>query len=611
MRSGRGGWGREVPTLLTDHWQDFTFDLSDLPGKESVNSVGVYISEDTYPNGTVLDFYLARLELVRYRQPTLHGLTLVAPIAFADTRAVAAKVELLGVKEGANAPVELSLLRGKTVVAKQVVRGPGGRDPGLARPTPRSPRRGVHANRRGAGAASPFRSVSSPRPGRRPPDDPTRVLVLLVLLVAATAASAEVLVFDMGSRDSALWPGAERVTAQDARWTSTEGLTEFDRPATGSPLWTNAVTQDGVVGKGSNAFRFPAAAGPWNVYVLSGIGGKWDRSTYPYWDFDVATGGGTWSVQIEAPRWDGPFRFQHHTFRTTSTGQVEVKLAPRNGWMISGIVAWQAKDEAAARQLISPWRSGRPRRSRRSGTRTCARPPALPRRCAVVDQKRAASSSGTATGPRRSTPGPTRRRRRSTPRCALFASPGEYEPLTFTVRPLRALAPGAACTVSGLGPVPATAIEVRKVRYVKVRRNYSDTGLYRIVPDVLERWTGGPLPANENATFWLTVHVPEERDSPASTAEAVGSRPTARPPTCPWSCACWGSNLQEDPKHTYGIYYDSVLSPSNEAPDALSKQHWIRVTEQQLRRHGRPRHAQRHPRLLVQRGRRARASSRA
>ena len=126
MRSGRGGWEREVPTLPTDRWQEFTFDLSDLPGKESVNSVGVYVSEDTYPNGTVLDFYLARLELVRYTQPTLRALTLVSPIAFADAKAVAAEVELLGVKEGADAPVELSLLRGKTVVAKQVVRGQEG-----------------------------------------------------------------------------------------------------------------------------------------------------------------------------------------------------------------------------------------------------------------------------------------------------------------------------------------------------------------------------------------------------------------------------------------------------------------------------------------------------
>jgi hypothetical protein len=90
------------------------------------------------------------------------------------------------------------------------------------------------------------------------------------------------------------------------------------------------------------------------------------------------------------------------------------------------------------------------------------------------------------------------------PTLRLFAAPGEYEPLTFTIRPLRALR-RAEVTVVPLGPVPAEAVEVRKVRYLKARRNYSDSGLYRIVPDVLDRWSGGPLAADENATFWLTV----------------------------------------------------------------------------------------------------------
>ena len=53
----------------------------------------------------------------------------------------------------------------------------------------------------------------------------------------------------------------------------------------------------------------------------------------------------------------------------------------------------------------------------------------------------------------------------------------------------------ASIGVTALGPVPAAAIEVRKVRFMKARRNYSASGLYRTVPDVLDRWAGGPLTA--------------------------------------------------------------------------------------------------------------------
>lgn len=95
------------------------------------------------------------------------------------------------------------------------------------------------------------------------------------------------------------------------------------------------------------------------------------------------------------------------------------------------------------------------------------------------------------------------------PALRVFAAPGESEPLNFIVRPEVALR-DAKVIVSDIGPVPAGHIEVRRVRYMRARPNYTVTGRYRTVPDVLEHFAGGDLPVGENTRFWITLRVPEK-----------------------------------------------------------------------------------------------------
>ncbi|MFB3883399.1 MAG: hypothetical protein ACE149_19200 [Armatimonadota bacterium] len=111
-------WERDVEGLRPGRWQEFAFDLSEVPALDRVRSVGIFISEDAYRDGERLRFYIAKLELVRYRRPTMVEMRPLASPAFADARALPVEVTMLGLPESGSAPVSLRLLRGGRVVAR-------------------------------------------------------------------------------------------------------------------------------------------------------------------------------------------------------------------------------------------------------------------------------------------------------------------------------------------------------------------------------------------------------------------------------------------------------------------------------------------------------------
>jgi hypothetical protein len=115
---GNANWEREAEGLRKDQWMEFTFDLSDVPQRERVDHVGLFISEADYPDGAELQFGIADLELVRYRRPTLVGLEPLARVAFADAKALPLAVKMYGLSAGATAPVQIMLRQGQRVVTE-------------------------------------------------------------------------------------------------------------------------------------------------------------------------------------------------------------------------------------------------------------------------------------------------------------------------------------------------------------------------------------------------------------------------------------------------------------------------------------------------------------
>ena len=107
-----------------------------------------------------------------------------------------------------------------------------------------------------------------------------------------------------------------------------------------------------------------------------------------------------------------------------------------------------------------------------------------------------------------SRPGPGQR----TATLQAFATPGEHEPMTFSVHALRPLAK-AAVSVSDLrGPAGAIASErvtVYPVRCMNKRVTYSSNSYVKDMPVLLERRSEVDLAQGQSKRFWLDVHVPD------------------------------------------------------------------------------------------------------
>jgi hypothetical protein len=133
-------WETSADGLRPGVWREYIYDLTEIPYRDQVRMVEFAIAESEYHDGESLDFWISKLELVRYTRPTLVDLALESRVAFADQRAVPFTVKVLGVAAGGTAPVQVSLQRaGKSVAAQQLKAGEGVTPLGFSLSHPLSP----------------------------------------------------------------------------------------------------------------------------------------------------------------------------------------------------------------------------------------------------------------------------------------------------------------------------------------------------------------------------------------------------------------------------------------------------------------------------------------
>jgi len=141
-----------------------------------------------------------------------------------------------------------------------------------------------------------------------------------------------------------------------------------------------------------------------------------------------------------------------------------------------------------------------------------------------------------------------------------FATPGEYEPLTFSIYPVRALE-NMRVTVSPLrgapGELPASAIDVRLLTYWNIGYpRYTSRTTYRCTPELLERMAVHSSPARECQRWWFTVHVPEGA-KPGTYRGVVRVRDDHMSASVeiPVAFRVLGFRLRSDPAKHYSAYY--------------------------------------------------------
>ena len=95
---------------------------------------------------------------------------------------------------------------------------------------------------------------------------------------------------------------------------------------------------------------------------------------------------------------------------------------------------------------------------------------------------------------------------------AAFATPGEFEPLTFSIYPVRKLQNlKVRCSplTCNAGEIPTDEITVRLVTYWNIGYpRYTSRTTYRRTPELLEHLSVHSSPSGECQRYWIQVHVP-------------------------------------------------------------------------------------------------------
>ncbi len=417
-------------------------------------------------------------------------------------------------------------------------------------------------------------------------------LVMLCLAAAQTVAAAPKL-FDMGTAQSAVWDGCTRVTAQDLfslqsgfGWQTAEGLNAQARSYTTSvenrsrgaeeqpPIWTNPITEDCIAGERENAFLFHSPPGEYDLYVMCGTS---EAMRSQFFDFTVQVGAQTRRVQIE-----GGYQFRSLRFhiRAPANGALTIKFIPRSKWVVNAILAWTAPEaERVEKDIIAPLEEWTYRMPPAEWAKWKEEPelgssPMPPTR--ETDQKRGFVVYSRPyleciyphTQPRAEDLNPALR---------FFATPGEFEPINFAVYPLRDLT-GAKVKVSAIGPVPAAQIDIRHVRFIQARPNYTSRYRYRVVPDILEHFDSLDLKAGENARFWLTARVPDNAPPGIYTGK-VTFECSGGEAELPVTLRVLPFKLRDDPNKIFGIYYRHPYDQLARADDEVSREYFRRKAE--------------------------------
>jgi hypothetical protein len=141
-----------------------------------------------------------------------------------------------------------------------------------------------------------------------------------------------------------------------------------------------------------------------------------------------------------------------------------------------------------------------------------------------------------------------------------FATPGEFEPVTFAlyaVRPLQNLKVRVSALTSPSGDIPAGRIDVRLATYWNVGYPaYTTVKTYRRVPELLERVTVHTSPAGECQWYWLTVHVPDDAKAGLYQGTVtVWDDGFDQAVEVPLAFRVLGFHLQKDPRKHFSAYF--------------------------------------------------------
>lgn len=432
--------------------------------------------------------------------------------------------------------------------------------------------------------------------------------LILLAAIAAQPAAAKTWLFDFGSQKSEVRAGFARVTAKTAYdpklgygWKTTAGLKEQyqpysrqwkDNPGRGAaeppPIYANEVTCDAVLSKQAGTFLVDLPAGRYRVWILSGLSSG-SRRDY-HW-FEVSAGSARAEVKIP-----GPYRFENRVLDVElRAGPLAVDLKPKTDWILAGMAVYPAADESQVRRdVLDPLEKEiyflPPDVAAKWEETKHVDPRPLPA-FSATDHRR-----GYALFARHWSeiiyPNTVPRASELDPELGIFASPGEFEPVTFTVYPLSDVGPArvtAGPLRCGKSVIPAENVDVRSVRYMLVRPNYSSYFQYHTAPDVLEHREVVEIRSGCNQRYWITVKVPAQAAAGVYEGRLAFRPQRGEPAEVKLKVRVLPIKLQKNPEHVYGAYYHDPMynvDPANTPQANAYFQHKAELERADMVAHG-------------------------
>ncbi len=434
-----------------------------------------------------------------------------------------------------------------------------------------------------------------------------RMWLILAAPLACHIGAARAVLLDFGLPDSPVAEGFSAVTPE-TRWTDGQEWGWFGPDGRGVPVavdapvdaeptfnprnnrwtrpgaYTNALSQDHVESAGPATFRVTVPAGQYRAWLIVGASGPGERGSNRnrVWDVHVACGAARVSATFA-----GMFETRILTMHVVSDGVLDFALTTRNRWLLNALVVVpQAEWDSARRDVLAPYEQDITLLPDAVLEKWQHRPHVddtpMPAFTDVEDKR------GLVTYHRHYLsgiwPNTVPLRREIDREVRVFATPGEYEPLTFTMLPLRDLADVrvafSALESAGGARILPRNIDVRTVRYMWVKPNYTADGVYYRAPDVLMPHNAPlALTRGENLRVWATVRIDPKtpdgvyvgRATVASAGETV-HEVRVRVRVVPIV-------LEKDPTVTYALYYRHPYDNAARAPDAFSRQWYRRRAE--------------------------------
>jgi glycosyl hydrolase family 123 len=141
-----------------------------------------------------------------------------------------------------------------------------------------------------------------------------------------------------------------------------------------------------------------------------------------------------------------------------------------------------------------------------------------------------------------------------------FGTPGEYEPLTFSLYPLRNikdLRVKVSALKSDNAEIKTSDLDLRAVTYWNLRfPRYTSKDTYRAVPELLEKVNSIDLTKEVCQRFWLKVHIPSDAKPGLYKGYVTIYESGAKKAwLLPMALRVLDYKLKRDPQKRYSVYY--------------------------------------------------------